>query len=186
MSEADYSKLEARIRELEDVRAITDLFFKWHYECTGGFNGKQAGRMPALECLSEDATIEIQGLHQPGQGPTGRKQYTEFWDFFYGDDGPLPYVFQTSVADKIEIKGDTAVHKTNMLGIFQHRGPDGLAKPTIGLSQRTNYCVRTPDGWRIRKTTMEGGFNIEADKIQGNLNQLPQIMSARTPWTYKG
>ena len=178
--------LEARIRELEDVRAITDLFFNWHYVCSGGFHGKQPGRMEALDCLTDDATIEILGLHKPGQGPKGRKEYTEFWDFYYGDDGPLPYVFQTSVADKIEIDGDTAVQKTNMLGIFQARGPEGLLKATIGLSQRTNYCVRTPQGWRINKTTMEGGLNIEVDELSGPLNKLPEIMSPRTPWTYKG
>jgi hypothetical protein len=176
------SSLEARVRELEDVRAITDLFFHWHYECTGGFNGKQAGRMEALEVLSEDATIEVQGLHEPGKGPRGRKQYTEFWDFFYGDDGPLPYVFQTSVADKIVVTGDTAVQKTNMLGIFQARGQ----KATIGLSQRTNDLVRTPAGWRIAKTTVEGGFSIAVDELHGNLNKLPETMSPRTPWSYKG
>jgi hypothetical protein len=178
--------LEARIRELEDVREITDLFFKWHYACTGGFNGKPAGRVEALECLTEDATIEIQGLHKPGQGPRGRKEYTEFWDYFYGDDGPLPYVFQTSVADKVEVDGDEAMHKTNMLGVFQFRGPGGLVKPTIGLTQRTNYCVRTPDGWRIAKTTAEGGFSVAADQLNGALNALPEMMSKRTPWSYRG
>jgi hypothetical protein len=186
VTDTNLASLEARVRELEDVREITELFFKWHYECTGGFNGKQAGRMESLECLSEDATIEVQSLHKPGQGPKGRKEYTEFWDYFYGDDGPLPYVFQTSVADKIEVKGDTATHKTNQLGIFQFRGPDGLGKPTIGLSQRTNYCVRTPKGWRIQKTTVEGGFSMTAEHLQGALNQLPQVMAKRTPWTYKG
>ena len=71
MSDPKLTQLEARVRELEDVREINDVFFKWHYECTGGFNGKQAGRMEALECLTEDATIEIQGLHEPGKGPRG-------------------------------------------------------------------------------------------------------------------
>jgi hypothetical protein len=186
MTDARTAALEARVRELEDVREIEDLFFKWHYACTGGFNGKQAGRMEALECLAEDATIEIQGLHKEGQGPRGRKEYTEFWDYFYGDDGPLPYVFQTSVADKIEVTGDTAVQKTNMLGIFQFRGPDGMAKPTIGLTQRTNYLARTKDGWRITKTTAEGGLSISVDALHGNLNKLPESQSKRTPWSYKG
>jgi hypothetical protein len=181
MSDNTVAALEARVRELEDVREINEVFFKGHYECTGGFNGKQAGRMEALECLTEDATIEIHGLHQPGQGPTGRKQYTEFWDFFYGDDGPLPYVFQTAVAEKVIVTGDTAVQKSNMLGIFQNRG----GKPTIGLSQRTNNYVRTPQGWRINKTTVDGGFSIQVDELHGNLNKLP-TQSQRTPWTYKG
>jgi len=172
--------LEERVRELEDVREINEVFFKWHYECTGGFNGKQAGRMGALECLTEDATIEIHGLHQPGQGPKGRAQYTEFWDYYFGDAGPLPYVFQTSVADKVTVTGDTAVQLSNMLIIQQARG----AQPGIGLSQRTNHYVRTPAGWRISKTTVDGGYRIRVDELQGNLNKLPPP-EPRTPWTYK-
>jgi hypothetical protein len=181
MSDPKLTQLEARVRELEDVREINDVFFKWHYECTGGFNGKQAGRMEALECLTEDATIEIQGLHEPGKGPRGRKEYTEFWDYFYGDAGPLPYVFQTSVAEKVTVTGDTAVQKSNMFGIFQPLGE----KPWYGLSQRTNDFMRTPDGWRICKTTMEGGFTLIGDELHGALNKLPPP-EARTEWKYKG
>jgi hypothetical protein len=181
MTDQKLAELNARIRELEDVGEINDVFFKWHYECTGGFNGKQAGRMEALECLTEDATIEVNSLHEPGKGPKGREQYTEFWDYFYGDAGPLPYVFQNSVAEKVEVSGDTAVQKSVQLGIFQNRG----AKPRIGLSQRTNYFVRTPAGWRINKTTIEGGFAVYVDELQGNLNKLPPA-EPRTPWTYKG
>ena len=181
MSDDRIAKLEARIRELEDVREINEVFFKWHYDCTGGFNGKQPGRMEALECLTDDATIEVQSLHEPGKGPKGREQYTEFWDYFYGDDGPLPYVFQNSVAERVKVDGDTAVQQSNQFGIFQARGE----KPWFGLSQRTNYFVRTPKGWRINKTTIEGGFSIQADEIHGNLNPLP-APEARTPWTYKG
>jgi hypothetical protein len=181
MSDTKTKTLEARIRELEDVREINEVFFKWHYDCTGGFNGKQAGRMEALECLTEDATIEVSSLHKPGQGPKGREQYTEFWDYFYGDDGPLPYVFQNSVAERVVVTGDTAVQESNQLGIFQNRG----GKPRMGLSQRTNYFVRTPKGWKIEKTTIAGGFSFYVDEIQGNLNKLP-AQSPRTPWTYKG
>ena len=181
MSDDRIAKLEARIRELEDVREINEVFFKWHYECTGGFNGKQAGRMEALECLTEDATIEVHTLHKPGQGPKGRKQYTEFWDYFYGDAGPLPYVFQNSVAEKVIVDGDTATQWSNQLGIFQNRG----GRPRAGLSQRVNYFVRTPKGWRIEKTTIEGGMSFYVDDLQGNLNKLPP-QTPRTPWTYKG
>jgi SnoaL-like domain len=182
MTDPTYKELEARLRELEDVHAINEVFYTWHYACTGGFNGIQAGRMEALECLTEDASIEIAGLHKPGQGPTGREAYTKFWDFYYGDDGPLPYVFQTSVADKVEVNGDTAVQRSNMLGLFQARGH----QPTIGLSRRTNDYVRTPDGWKIKKTTVDGGFSAPLPPLQGNLNPLPEKMDERTPWTYEG
>lgn len=181
MSEPDYAALEARLRELEDVREINEVFFKWHYDCTGGFNGKQAGRMEALECLTEDATIEVESLHKPGQGPTGRAQYTEFWDYFYGDAGPLPYVFQNSVAEKVVVMGDKAVQQSNQFAIIGFRG----AKPGAGLSQRTNYYRRTPEGWRIEKTTITGGITAKFDKIEGALNTLPP-QEPRTPWTYKG
>lgn len=186
MSEDRLTALEARLKELEDLRAIEDLFYKWHHDCTGGFVGKQAGRMEALECLTEDATIEILGLHEIGKGPRGREEYTEFWEYYYGDNGPLPYVFQTSVADKITIDGDTALHKTNMLGVFQVRGEDGLERPWLSLSQRTNDVVRTPEGWRIARTTMDGGFSVPLEGLQGPLNKLPEVMEKRIEWKYKG
>lgn len=191
MADAGNKSLEARVRELEDVREIQDLFFKWHYDNTGGFNGKQPGRLDFLDCLTDDATIEIQGLHEPGKGPRGRKEYTEFTEYYFGDDGPLPYVFQTSVAEKIEVDGDTAVQTTNQLGIFQFRSGDTpgrgeLAKASLSLTQRVNHLVRTKDGWRIQKTLMQGGFSIPIEELHGNLNKLPEKMAQRTPWTYKG
>jgi hypothetical protein len=181
MTDASTSDLAARVRELEDVREIGDLWFKWHYACTGGFNGKQAGRAEALECLAEDATIEIHGFHEPGKGPTGRKAFTEFWDYFYGDAGPLPYVFQSSVCEKVTVTGDTAVQECVQFGIFQNRGQ----KPRMGLTQRTNYLTRTPAGWRIQKVYHGGGLYLFQDALHGNLNVLPEP-EARTPWSHPG
>jgi hypothetical protein len=175
------SALEARVRELEDVREVNDLFFKWHYDCTGGFGGKQAGREEALECLTEDGTIEVNSLHEPGKGPKGRAQYTEFWDYFYGDAGPLPYVFQNSVCELVKVDGDKATQTSIQFGMFQNRG----GKPRMGLSQRVNYYRREPVGWRIEKTTIEGGFSVYFEQLHGALNQLPPA-EARQPWTYKG
>jgi len=181
MTDAASASLEARVREIEDTHAINEVFRKWHFVCTGGFAGKQAGRMEALECLTDDATIEVHGMHEPGKGPKGRDQYTKFWAYFVGDDGPLPYVFQTMVGEQVVLDGDTAVQQHNMLGIFQLRG----AKATMGLSQRTNELVRTPKGWRIRKTTVTGGMSFEIDNLKGALNTLLPL-EPRTPWKYEG
>jgi hypothetical protein len=87
MSEDRLAALEARIQELEDVREITDAARKFNWHCCGGYNGVQAGRMEALDNLADDATIEVKGLHEPGKGPKGREQITEYWDYFYGDSG---------------------------------------------------------------------------------------------------
>lgn len=181
MAEAEIEELRKRVRELEDERDIKDLFARWHYACTGGFNGVQAGRMEALDCLSDDATIEIQGLHEPGKGPKGREEYTQFWDYYYGDAGPLPYVFQTSLGERVELNGDEATHYTNMLIMTLFRG----GEPSIGLSRRINYLRREPQGWRITKTTTDGGFSAPLPELRGNLNELPP-MADRTPWTYQG
>jgi hypothetical protein len=177
-----FAALALEVKTLRDIEDIKKVFFKWHHACTGGFNGKQAGRMEALECLTEDATIEIQGLHEPGKGPTGRDQYTTFWEFYYGDDGPLPYVFQTSVSDDIEVDGDRAVQKSNMLALIQPRGH----KPWLGLSQRTNHLVRTPAGWRITKTTMEGGISVDVDDFKDNFTTMnrPVAYRERPEWKY--
>ena len=181
MTEDRMAALEARLRELEDVREIGDLFFNFHYACTGGFVGKQAGRMEALDCLTDDATIEVLGLHEPGKGPRGREQVKEYWDFYYGDAGPLPFVFQTSVNEKVELSGDTAVGYSNMLMMVGFRE----GKPLMGLSQRVNDYVRTDSGWKIKKTTMVGGFTIQTGELEGALNTLPEA-EQRQPWTHKG
>jgi len=172
-------RLEKRLRDLEDVREINEVFRQWHHACTGGFNGIQAGRMEALDVLTDDATIEIQSLHQPGQGPKGREEYTKYWDFYFGDAGPLPYVFQTSFDQKIEVDGDDAVQYSNQLGIFQARN----GAPMLSLSRRINHLRRTPEGWKIYKTTGDSAFSSTLQDLKGPLNPLPP-QEERTPWTF--
>jgi hypothetical protein len=132
-----------------------------------------------LEVLTEDATIEIQSLHEPGKGPRGREEYTKYWDFYYGDGGPLPYVFQTGFDQKVEVYGDEAVQYSNQLGIFQARS----AGPMLSLSRRINYLRRTPEGWRIYKTTGDSAFSTPLNDLKGPLNPLPP-QEQRAPWTY--
>ena len=177
--QARIQELETRVRELEDVREINEVFRKWHHECTGGFNGIQAGRMEALDVLTDDATIEIQALHEPGKGPRGREEYTKYWDFYFGDAGPLPYVFQTSFDQKIRVDGDTAVQDSNQLGIFQPRN----SPPRLSLSRRTNWLVRTPDGWKIQKTYGDSAFATTLADLLGPLNPLPEP-EPRAQWTH--
>ena len=181
MEIAEIQELRAELQELKDVREINDLWFKWHHECTGGFNGKQAGRMAALECLSDDATIEIEGHHAPGEGPKGPKECTEFWSYFVGDNGPLPHVFQCSVSERVKVNGDTAEQESVQYCIIQFRGQ----KPRAGLVQRVNTLIRTAAGWRIQKVMHFGGYFFEVEKLVGDLNVLPE-QEQRVPWSFKG
>jgi hypothetical protein len=184
--------LEERVKELEDVREIIDTFWHFHDGASGGWNGLQAARPEALDALSDDGTIEVQGRHKPGEGPTGREQLTQFWDYFYGDAGPLPYAFQGSFGDRVEVNGDEAIHYSHMLfvGAFRDREPNGdpgpaAGRPVLTLSKRRNWLRRTPEGWRITKTTMEGGFTAPLEKLDGPLNELPPA-EKRTPWSFTG
>jgi hypothetical protein len=176
VSDAKVSDLEARVRALEDVRAINDVLFDWHDRCAGGFNGKQAHRPEALECLTDDALI-AESPERPGHGPRGREEIAQHWAYFHGDAGPIPFVLHASVAERVTLKGDIATQVSNMLGIFQLR--DG--KPMIGLSQRNHAFRRTEHGWRMSYRDSAGGFAIVADRLHGPLNPLPPP-EARTPW----
>lgn len=164
--------LDARIRELEDAREIENTFQYWHHVTTGGFAGSQAGKMEALDVLTEDGTIEIQVLHKPGEGPKGREAYTKYWDFYYGDKGPLPYVFQTGVDKGPIIEGDRAVEDSVQLILLQARG----GPVTYGMSGRRNWLRREPEGWKIEKTTGPSGLNTHFAELRGPLNDssLPE------------
>jgi hypothetical protein len=172
--------LEAQVRELQDVREITEIFDRWHQGCCGGFAGRQAGDYTALDYITEDATIELKGLHEPGKGPKGREAVTKFWDYFYGDNGPLPYVFQTGLGNIITVDGDEAVHESSMIVLSQFRGQDAR----LNLTLRRNYLRRTPEGWRIYKTTTDGGLGMAVPQLLGPLNRLPP-QEERTLWTYE-
>jgi hypothetical protein len=198
--ESANSELRDRLRRVEDVQEIIALFARWHYACTGGFDGLQAGRMEALDCLTDDATIEAKGLHDPGKGPKGRDQCLEYWSYYYGDAGPLPYVFQTNLGDRVEVDGDTAIHYNDMLCITQPRlgvqrnvyGDGGhddddpsadLDQPFMLITHRKNYLLRTPDGWRIQRTTVDGGYRTPLQDLIGipTKNELP-APEPRAPW----
>ena len=108
--------LEARVRELEDVRAINDVFRRWHRACTGGFNGIPTHRtLEGIDLLTDDATIEVQGLHEPGTGPTGREALLAYFKPYHGPEGLLPRVFQTGVDYGVTVDGDTAMQESNLI-----------------------------------------------------------------------
>jgi hypothetical protein len=176
MTDQELARLEARVRQLEDVREINDLVFAWHFACTGGFNGVQSHRMEALDCLSDDALI-AESPERPGYGPKGREQYTRHWRYFHGDAGPVPHIFHASVASKVAVDGDAATQVSNMFAILQVRG----GAPTVSLTQRNHAFVRTEQGWRMSYRDMTGGFSFTADALHGPLNE-PKPAEARTPW----
>jgi hypothetical protein len=179
MADARLADLDARLRALEDVRAINDVLFDFHDGASGGFDGKQSHRPEALGGLADDALI-AEAPDRPGFGPKGREEITRHWAYFHGDAGPIPYVLHASVDDKVTLDGDDATQVSNMFGIFQMRG----AAPVLGLSQRNHAFRRTADGWRMTYRDSAGGFAIAADELLGPLNPLPP-QEARTPWAPK-
>jgi hypothetical protein len=116
-------------------------------------------------------------IGKPGEGPTGRAELTKYWDYYYGDKGPLSRVFQTSLDQHIEVDGDTATQESNQIIVFEFRG----RPPVFGISRRKNHLVRTPEGWRIKKTTDDGGFTVNTNLLMGRLNDI-EPFEPREEW----
>jgi hypothetical protein len=180
----ELDELKKDFQEIKDVREIKDCFRRFHWACCGGFNGRQGGGMESLDELSDDATFEVKGLHEPGKGPQGREEFTKYWAYYYGDAGPLPYIFQVPVSETVEVDGDTAVGWSVHLQIGHFRGD----RPALSLMLRTNDYVRTAKGWKIRKTTIDGGLGFKVDELVGIAGTLNPMLppDGRTPWTYEG
>jgi hypothetical protein len=69
-----------------------------------------------------------------------------------GPAGPLPYVFQTSVADKVAAGGDTAVQRSNKrLTVIAMPGP--AREPLRAPSSATRPRPQGPAGCAIQETT---------------------------------
>ncbi len=160
--ESRLAALEARLRELEDVREINDVMRCWHYACTGGFNGIQTHRtLEGIDLLAEDGTIEVQGLHKPGDGPTGREALLKYFSAFHCDNGSLPHVFQTGVDYGVTVTGDTAVQDSNLVIVTEFS--DGSR--AFSLSRYHNDYVRTPAGWRIKTIRLEQGYTVPLKEL---------------------
>lgn len=155
--------LEARVRELEDVRAINDVFRRWHRACTGGFNGIPTHRtLEGIDLLTDDATIEVQGLHEPGTGPTGREALLAYFKPYHGTEGLLPRVFQTGVDYGVVVEGDTATQESNLVILTGYK--NGAA--AFSMSRYRNTYRRTDEGWKITRIGLEQGFTVPIENLQ--------------------
>lgn len=109
LDQAELETMKAHLQELRDIREINDVWFKWHHACTGRLEWQASGRHGSPRMPVGRRHDRDRGPSPAGQGPKGPKECTEFWSFFYGDEGPLPYVFQCSVSERVTVNGDTAV-----------------------------------------------------------------------------
>jgi hypothetical protein len=165
--------LEERLQYLEDVREINEVMRRWHYGCTGGFNGRQTHRTAeTIDLVAEDGSIEVQGLHEPGTGPKGREAMLQYFAPFHGDNGFLPHVYQTGVDYGVVVNGDTAVQHSNLLCITQYQ--DRSVQPEFLFSRYVNEFVRTPDGWKIKNIRLEQCYKT-------TLNDLIPAQTYRPP-----
>ena len=74
MLRKEVAELRATVQHLKDVQDINDVFFKWHFECTGGFKGKQAGREELFTLFPYGyvrQVTKIAGMRQPRAWSTG-------------------------------------------------------------------------------------------------------------------
>jgi hypothetical protein len=147
-------ELEARVRELEDVRQIADVQRQWDNMCAGGFNGLETHRTEeALHLLTDDATLEVQGMHDRGEGPKGKVDLRRYFDAL---SGAVALGSHITSDNRIEVHGDVAYQNADCIGMGQGAGPDD--PPRLSFVRYSTELVRTPEGWRIRKLIITNGL----------------------------
>jgi SnoaL-like domain len=162
--EAQVEALEKRVQELEDVREINEVMRRWHVACSGGFSGIQSLRSSeSLPLLTDDAIVEVKYEAGNSTVVSGHEAIAEYFAAFAGDNGELPYVFQTGVDYGVKVNGNSAVQESNLVILRQ----SNLGGATFGLSQFTNEYLRTAEGWKISKLSLQIAFSVPVQELTG-------------------
>lgn len=131
--------LDARVRELEDVRAIEELAVRYHALCDGGWAGPSHADPDALADLwTPDGVYCINPRRPACRGRDEvRAQFVRL-------QTSMPWILHTFTNSDIRVDGDTAT------GVFKgtafYRREDGNH---IVVGTYTGDFVRTEDGWRF-------------------------------------
>lgn len=133
------SELEARIRELEDVRAIEKLAANYHRLCDGGWHGRSHDDLDALVALwIPDGEYSINPRREPCRG------HDEIRAQFRRLRTSMPWIFHTFTNADISADQDRATGEFKGIAYYRR---DGGSHIVIGTYR--GEFVRTDDGWRF-------------------------------------
>lgn len=133
------SELEARIRELEDVRAIEGLAASYHRLCDGGWSGRSHDNLDALVALwLPDGEYSINPRRDPCRGSK------EIREQFRRLRTSMPWIFHTFLNTEITVDGDRATGEFKGVAYYRR---DGGSHIVIGTYR--GEFARTVNGWRF-------------------------------------
>ncbi|GAA4820898.1 nuclear transport factor 2 family protein [Nocardioides caeni] len=135
--------LEARLRHLEDVSAISQLVASYGPLVDAG----DAERVAAL--WTEDGSYDVEGWHMASRAEVAAMVRSEAHQGLIGN-GSSHFLGPAHVT--IGADGDTAVAVCESVLLVQHKGHPVVARIGANLFE----LVRTPDGWQTTRRTTRG------------------------------
>jgi hypothetical protein len=131
--------LEARVRELEDVRAIEALAATYHRLCDGGWSVGSHADLDGLVALwTSDGIYSINPQREPCRGHEAiREQFLRLRT-------SMPWIFHTFANTTVTVDGDSARGEFKGVAYYRRSGGSHIVVGTY-----TGEFVRTDDGWRF-------------------------------------
>lgn len=131
--------LEARLLELEDVRAIEALAARYHSLCDGGWDGPSHPDLDALVALwTPDGVYDINAARPPCRG------HDEIREQFLRLRTSMPWILHTLMNPEIEVRGDTASGRFKAVAYYRRSDESHVV-----VGSYLGDFARTPDGWRF-------------------------------------
>ena len=135
--------LEERVQALEDALEIANLKATYVNGADGGwtFNPRSSDPDEIVPLFAEDGA-----WHSDSQGRAeGREAIRKAWEKF---SQAMPFAFHTISNPKIQVDGDTATGEWHLM----MRGTDANGQEFWSAGIYQDEFVRTPEGWRVKKT----------------------------------
>ncbi len=133
------ARLEARVEELESVRAIEALATRYHALCDGGWSGPSHADVDALADLwLPDGVYSINAARPPCRGRA------EIREQFVRLRTSMPWILHTFTNSEIEVDGDRAEGTFKGIAYYRRGGGSHVVVGTYAGS-----FARTPGGWRF-------------------------------------
>lgn len=137
--------LQARVRELEDVRRIEALASRYHSLCDGGWAGPSHPDPDALADLwTSDGVYCINAARPPCRGRDEiRAQFVRL-------QSSMPWILHTFTNSEIDVDGERASGRFKGVAFYRR---DGGSHVVVG--SYVGQFVRTTAGWRFASWVAE-------------------------------
>jgi hypothetical protein len=136
---ARLADLEARVRELEDVRAVEALAARYHSLCDGGWDGPSHPDLDALVDLwVPDGVYDVNAARPPCRGHAEIRAQLERLRT------SMPWILHTLMNPEVEVRGDTATGRFKAVAYYRRGGESHVV-----VGSYLGDFARTASGWRF-------------------------------------